>query len=156
MRITAPYPSEHVEQLWKWVTEFSSQMADDNSPKTLEQVTEKHNSTEFSYGIWNNGQIAGCVWFELMGDGQYLGHLVYDQNLLTVHEKIQATKDVARELFSAGARKVYWQTFSDNRAYIAFMRRVGAKVEATFRKYTMRDGKYEDAVLLGMFAEDIR
>jgi hypothetical protein len=151
-----PYPADKMKELHRWVTEFEYQMSDDTSPKTLEDVTEKYRSTELSYGIWKNGAIAGNVWAEPIGDGQFLGHLVFDKDLMSVHEKIQATKAAAKQLFNCGARKLLWQTFADNRAYIAFMRRVGAKVEGTLRKTTKRNGEYVDGVLLGLFAEEIR
>jgi hypothetical protein len=156
IQVSRPYPKEHILELWMWVRDFDHQMSDDTSPKTLEEVTEKWRNTEYSYGIWKDGVIVGNVWAEPMGDGQFLGHLVYTKDGMSVHEKIQGTKDAARQMFADGARKILWQTFADNRAYIAFMRRVGAKVEGLLRKTTRRNGEYVDGVLLGLFAEEIR
>ena len=160
VEIVTPTPEEHHAAVWKLLDEFRHEVLDAAAPNSLEEMIERNKADEErggkSFSILKDGQFAGAVWFELVGDGTYIGHLVFDRFLLTGSQKMAATKKVLREMFSNGARKIHWALFADNRAFRVFLKRLGAEQEAHFRQHCRRDGELVDAEIMASFPEPTR
>ena len=157
--ITSPFPEEHLPLMWGWLAEFHDQMVDDSSPKTFAEMVEKNKRDLAAgakvYAVLGQDRVpVGVVCAEHIGDQMYLGHLVFDRYTLSGIEKMAATRIALRRMFAAGARKVIWQVFDDNRAFLIFLRRLGADIEGHLRDGARRDGKLVDIVLMASFQGD--
>lgn len=160
VEIVTPTPEEHFGQVWKLLDEFRHEVLDAAAPSSLEEMIERNKQDAEkggkSFSVVKEGQFAGAVWFEMIGDGTCIGHLVFDRFALTGPEKMAATKNVLRMMFSDGFRKVHWALFADNRAFRVFLKRLGAEQEAHFRQHCRRDGELVDADIMASFPESIR
>lgn len=160
MKIVSPFPDPFIISVWEWLQEFSPQMVDDYTPKTLEQVYQQHIVSRANgakqYAIYSdNGQPLGAVWGELLGDDMYTAHLVFNRGL-EPKEKANLARAALKRFFQDGARKICWQCFADNLPFRNFlMRRLGAKIEGCFRQATRRNGELVDQLVLATFPEDI-
>lgn len=155
--IRSPFPEQHLSAMCGWLQEFKYQMVDDASPLEESDVRAFYESGRSkSFAVEVDGQAAGAVWAEELYDGVYMGHLVFDRDMLSSAEKVQATRQAVRKLFEEGARKISWHVFADNRAFRIFLKRVGAEIEGTMRKATKRNGEYVDVMLLSTLPEDLR
>jgi RimJ/RimL family protein N-acetyltransferase len=156
--IVAPFPEGQLVRFWQWYEENRGAMMDDNSPKTLDALREKHRRDTLagglSYAIYQNGLPVGAVWGEHAGDDIYIGHLVFERDVLTSAEKFAATKDALGKMFQAGARKVAWMLYPENRAFNIFLLKLGATTEGYLRKGTRKQGAVHDLLLLASFPED--
>jgi RimJ/RimL family protein N-acetyltransferase len=83
----------------------------------------------------------------------YMGHLVFDREGLTSKEKLELTRDAIKRMFKAGARKIIWHLYADNRAFNIFLTKLGAEHEGTLRQGTRRNGELVDVVMMASFPE---
>lgn len=160
VEIVSPTPPEHYERVWKLLDEFRHEVLDAAAPSTLEEMIERNAKDAErggkSFSVLKEGQFAGAVWFEMIGDGVCIGHLVFDRFALTGAQKMAATRNVLRMMFSDGFRKVHWAFFADNRAFRVFLKRLGAEQEAHFRQHCRRDGELVDVDIVASFPEPTR
>jgi len=160
VEIVTPTPQEHYADVWKLLDEFRHEVLDAAAPANLEEMIERNKQDEArggkSFSVLKEGQLAGAVWFEMIGDGACIGHLVFDRFLLTGAQKMAATRNVLRMMFSDGFRKVHWAFFADNRAFRVFLKRLGAEQEAHFRQHCRRDGELVDAEIMASFPESVQ
>lgn len=157
MILVTPFPEEHLPLMWAWLQEFRAQMVDDYSPHTYDEMLERNRGDLANgmkmYAMVRDGKPVGAVWGEALGDGQYMGHLVFERYTLSTAEKLEMARDAVRQMFADGARKICWQSFADNRAFTIFLRRLGAVIEGRFREATRRNGELVDIVILASFPE---
>lgn len=160
MQFISPFPEEHLPLMWKWIEEFREQMLDDNSPQSYEAMVEHSRSSlergAKQYACLMDGVPAGMIWGEFAGDGMYIGHLVFDREVLSSSEKLEASREALKLMFATGARKVIWQMFADNRAFRIFLKRLGAEIEGTLKQGTRRKGQLVDITLMASFPENTK
>lgn len=144
--------------MWQWLANFNQQMVDDYTPQTYAAMVAKNQADlargAKQYAVIDGSIPVGAIWGELLGDGQFVGHLVFAPD---VKNKGEITRQVMRRWFQEGARKVCWQVFADNRVFQNFLkRRIHAQQEGYFHKATRRNGELVDVVVMASFAEDLR
>lgn len=155
--VTTPCPSSNLPLVWEWLSHFSKETLDTNSPKSLidflesEEPCRENGGKTFS--IHSDGVMVGAIWVENIGDGIGVGHLVFDPgHTISTSEKIQASKLVMREVFKS-FRKVMWAFFADNRAFRIFLKRMGAIEEGVFHQHVRRGPDFVDQAWMASFPE---
>jgi hypothetical protein len=158
--VVSPFPFEHLPKMWSWLQHFDALMVDDYCPKSFEEMAEKNKrdlaNGAKTYAIMSDGQPVGAVWGEFVGDGVYIGHLVFDRYTLTSSEKMQLARMALKQFFADGARKIQWQLYADNRAFRVFLKRMGASVEGILKQATRCKGELRDMMLMASFPEEIQ
>lgn len=157
VEITTPCPSEKLPLVWEWLSHFSRETLDTNSPQSLDEFLKSESLCRISGGqtfsINSEGVMVGAIWVENIGDGVGVGHLVFDPgHTISTSEKIQASKKVMREVFKS-FRKVMWAFFADNRAFHVFLKRMGAIEEGIFHQHVRRGSDYVDQAWMASFPE---
>lgn len=156
MNLITPFPEEHLPVMWEWLQEFRKQMVDDFCPTTFEEmVTVNQRGLDRGmkmYAAMQEGKVVGAVWGDPIGDDQYLGHLVFDRSLDRA-AKFACARAAVFTMFATGARKISWASFADNRAFIIFLRKIGAVIEGRLRDGARRNGELVDVVVLASFPE---
>lgn len=148
----SPFPEKYLPQMWNWLEEFRKQMVDDLSPQTpLDLRNYFHDGkARLSYAFLDqNGWPVGAVWAEDLGHGNYMGHLVFERAGITSQEKLEMARRALRAMFDAGMKKLWWESYVDNRAFIIFLKKLGARPDSAIPTHpTKRDGKEVKTVLL--------
>jgi hypothetical protein len=159
-QIVSPFPEKHLPKLWAWIQEFSHQMNNDQSPKSLEELVAANAHLNASggkaYALMLDGVPLGTVWADNLVDGMYMGHLVFDREGLTTQEKLSFSRTAIERMFATGARKIIWHLYADNRAFRIFLKKLGAEVEGTLRQATRRNGELVDVTMMASFPESIK
>jgi RimJ/RimL family protein N-acetyltransferase len=160
-RLVSPFPERELEKFWRWCEENRSAMMDDGAPQDFEALKAKNardlKNGALTYGVLAaDGRCVGAVWGESAGDSIYYGHLVFERDWFTPSEKLAATKDALGKMFAAGARKIVWMAYPDNRPFLIFLLKLGATTEGYIRKGTRKAGNVADFLLLATFPEDMQ
>lgn len=154
--IVSPYPEEQLDRLWGWIQEFSHQMNNDRSPQSFEELVKANAHLNASggkaYALMLEGKTMGTVWADNVSDGMYMGHLVFDRSLST-KEKLDFSREALQKMFAAGARKIIWHLYADNRAFRIFLKKLGAEIEGTLKQGTRRKGELVDVTMMASFPE---
>lgn len=158
IELVSPVPVQLYVRIWFLLKEmFPMQMIDSRAPQTAEEFVEKAVNDQLaggkSYAALKEGQFIGAVWFENVGDGIALGHLVFERENVSSNEKLEAARTAIKGVFGAGFRKIIWSFFADNRAFRVFMKRLGAEHEGLFRKHYQRGQEWIDAEFMASFPE---
>lgn len=153
--IVSPCPNSDLPQIWKWLQFFAKETLDEKAPKSLEEFLLKENFDRHNGGktfaVALDGHLVGGIWYEAVGDGMAVGHLVFDPgHTLSTSGKMQAVRQTLKE---AGFRKIIWTFFADNRAFRVFLKRLGAEEEGLFRKQVRREGELVDQAFMASFPE---
>lgn len=156
--VVSPCPKNSLPFIWEWLNHFSRETLDARSPKTFEDLVAKEErdreNGSLSFAVLADGKMVGGVWYEAIGDGMSVGHLVFDPgHTISTAEKLTAVRQTIKETFEAGFRKIIWQFFADNRPFEVFMKRLGAEREGLFRQYARRGNEWVDAVFMASFPE---
>jgi RimJ/RimL family protein N-acetyltransferase len=149
-------PEQYLPAVWEWLQEFARQMVDDLSPKSEQELRERHrlelDGGGKQYFFVDEQGPAGFVWFTNAGDGMYTGHLVFRRDL---HPRLkrELAADGIDMLFRDGARKVIWMVFADNKIFANFLGKVGAEREGYLKQIARRRGELVDVVMMASFAK---
>ncbi|MGH9468018.1 MAG: GNAT family N-acetyltransferase [Terriglobales bacterium] len=160
--LTAPIPREHLSTtMWDWFQAYWRLMVNDPMPQTrngiaalIESNVAKGGKSYFARD--DNKQPVGAVWGRASEDNIHIAHFVFAPHQLRREAKLAITKAALRQYFAAGARKLVWGVYPENRSCLTFLELLGAHVEGTLRQETRRDGQLMDVVLLGLFPEELR
>ena len=69
----------------------------------------------------------------------------------------EATRLICRQGFDRlGLHRIWLGVFADHDAAIRMYERIGFKVEGTLREEILRDGRYQDKVVMGLLDEEFR
>lgn len=155
LKLVSPAPESCYPTIWALLQEFAHQTLDSAAPKTLEGFIEKARmdleAGGKTYAVYKDGELAGGIWFESVGDEMCLGHLVFDREHLSSAEKLSAARAAVNEVLENGCRKVIWSFLADNRAFRVFLKRLGAEHEGVFKQHFRREGKLVDAEFMASF-----
>jgi len=159
-RILDPCPENYRPLVLQWLLEHKEQTLDDLAPHDDAEMKAKYEGdmargSKF-YGVESEDRTpVGCVWFENVGEGIFVGHLAFSLNHISAQARINSTRQSLRMVFSSGARKVLWPALVRNVIYINFLRkRIGAELEAVLRKQVRCKGEWMDVAFLASFPEE--
>lgn len=153
--VVTPCPASDLPQVWKWLQHFAQETLDEKSPTSLHEFLLKESTDRLNGGktfaVSCDGKLVGGIWYEAVGDGMAVGHLVFDPgHTLSTSGKMAA---VRQTLKMAGFRKIIWTFFADNRAFRVFLKRMGAEEEGLFRQQVRRNGNLVDQAFMASFPE---
>ena len=156
IELISPAPEDCYFDVYRLLKEeFAFQTLDSGAPATFGEFNRKAKQDlengGMTFAVYKEGLFAGGIWFETIGDGQCLGHLVFERKGITSTEKLQASRQAIEELFASGFRKIVWTFFADNRAFRIFLKRLGAKHEGLLRQHLRRGEEFVDAEIMASF-----
>lgn len=155
--IAEPFPEHALPRLWKWAEDSRHQMADEFSPKTLDEfVTHWErlvHSGHRSWAVFADGELGGALTSRRLNPMLADIHAVFKRTLWGRGVAVEAFRLVLSELFNDGVLKISSACFADNHAVLGLVGKLGFEREARLRKHTFRDGKLVDMAVVGLTAE---
>jgi len=83
--------------------------------------------------------------------GYWLGAAYHGQGIMT--EAVRAVDSHAFDTIGMG--RLYAYTSGENMQSLAMLQKVGFVTEGVMRQHTMRDGKWDDSVIMGIIRDDL-
>lgn len=153
------FPDSALPQLWAWCQAFRHQVADDYSPRTIDEFVEfelaRERAKVLKFGIYRDGELGGCIWVEQISDLIAEAHCIFKKDFFGHRTTIPALRLMAEKIFDTGIQKIKMRTFDDNYAIKSLLLAAGAHREGIFRKETTRGGKSVDIVMFAFFDSDL-
>jgi RimJ/RimL family protein N-acetyltransferase len=84
--------------------------------------------------------------------GYWLGAAYHGQGIMT--EAVRAV--VSYAFGTMGMGRLYAYTSVENTQSLAMLQKVGFVMEGVMRQHTMRDGRWDDTVIMGIIRDDFR
>jgi hypothetical protein len=157
-KMLSPFPEEHLGKMWAWLQQYKTQMVDDFSPQSPDELKaffSSHKGPSFAF-LDGKDKPIGAVWADPLGKDNYMGHLVFERDGLTSVDKLFMTARALKVMFDGGAKKIWWESYIDNRAYLLFLRKLGAVPETSLKSMpTKRDGQSVKSLLFASYPENL-
>lgn len=154
IRIESPFPFEALPRLWRWMEPFRSKVADDFSPKTLDEfilsmVTKW--DTQKTWAVYADSEMGGLVSFEKFSPWVGTAHFMLKSQFQRKGISIVAARLAAAEIFeSEGVGKLVFHPLSGNLAIGSLLANLGAKREGTLVGHTLLNGEPTDMWVYGL------
>lgn len=153
------FPDAALPQLWAWCEAFRNQVADDYSPKTINEFVDFELAREaarvIKFGVFRDDELGGCIWVEQLSDLVAEAHCIFKKEFFGHKTTIPALKLMAHMIFETGIQKIKMRTFADNYAIKSLLLNAGAHREGVFKNETKRNGELIDIAMFAFFASDL-
>lgn len=156
-QLVSPFPVYELPRVWLWVQQFRSRVADDFSPKTLDEFVEvemARMTRQMTWGVYRGGELGGLIAFEPSSPVAGTSHVTFRRSFWGHKTSVPAMREAHREIFGAGYRKIVSFVFADNDAIRSLAKAAGLKVEGVLRNQTLRNGEPVDMVAFGLTREE--
>jgi RimJ/RimL family protein N-acetyltransferase len=155
--VRSPFPLHALPRLWKWAEESRRQVADEFSPKTLDEFVDfwerLAQAGQRSWGVWRNGDLGGAIWSTRVNPVTADSHCIFKRTFWGQGITAEALRLAYSELFADGAQKITIVCFADNHALLGLVRKLGFEREGLLKKSTLRDGELVDQAVIGLMKE---
>lgn len=163
--IVSPFPQQYVPDAVSWIRQHADMMLDDSDGKELLSLPSNEAACarliealdgSRTFGILLDGNPVGLFWFVPIAGMESLqcGHLVFERSeRVSVADKLKAGRRVMEMLAQDGVERVQFGTFPDNKAFQAYIRRLGGERTATYQNAALRNGKPSDLISLAINLE---
>jgi RimJ/RimL family protein N-acetyltransferase len=139
------------------MNQFRSRVADDFSPRTMEEYVEIQNRRMhpgLNWGVYRDDDLGGAIWFEPSGPVAGIIHTVFRKDFWGHETTYPALQKAVADIFGAGMQKMLAMCFADNYSVRGMAKKFGMQQEAHFHGMTIRGGKPVDMVVFGMTREE--
>jgi RimJ/RimL family protein N-acetyltransferase len=155
--LVKPFPMYELPRVWLWVQQFRSRVADDFSPKTLDEFVEvemARMTRQMTWGVYRGGELGGLIAFEPSSPVVGTAHVTFRRSFWGHKTSVPAMREAYAQVFAEGYRKILSFVFSDNNAIRSLAKELGLKEEGVLREQTLRNGRPVDMVALGLLREE--
>lgn len=151
VRLESPFPEYALPRVWTWCEQFRSRVADDFSPKTLDEFVAQAQATwTRSWGIRVGDELGGIItyraWSPVCGEL----HIICRKDFWGRERTDAAVVMAMADVFGSGVIKVMGVAFSENKQVRGLLKRLGFSREGCLRRHTLHRGKPCDVTLFGM------
>lgn len=155
VRLESPFPAHALPRVWVWCEQFRRRVADDFSPKNLDDFIEQARATwTRSWGVWMGDELGGIItyraWSPVCGEL----HIICRQDFWGRERTDAAAVLAMGDVFRSGAIKVMGVAFAENRQVLGLLKRLGFSREGRLRKHTLHRGRPVDVMLYGMTKQE--
>jgi RimJ/RimL family protein N-acetyltransferase len=157
VNVVEPYPVYALPRLWQWAEESRRQVADESSPKTLDDFVQfwerLAQSGQRSWGVWRDSELGGAIWSTRFSPVVADSHCIFKRAFWGSGTTAEALRLAYAEIFESGVQKINIVCFSDNHSLLGLVRKLGFEREGTLRKSALRDGELVDQAVIGLTKE---
>jgi RimJ/RimL family protein N-acetyltransferase len=155
VRLESPFPEHALPRVWVWCEQFRRRVADDFSPKTLDEfVAHARANWDQSWGIYVGEELGGIItwraWSPVCGEL----HIICRQDFWGRERTDAAAVLAMADVFASGAIKVMGVAFAENKQVRGMLRRLGFSREGVLRKHTLHRGRPVDVTLYGLTKQE--
>jgi RimJ/RimL family protein N-acetyltransferase len=139
------------------MNQFRSRVADDYSPRTMEEYVEIQNRRMhpgLNWGVYRDDDLGGAIWFEPSSPIAGIIHTVFRKDFWGHETTYPALRAAGEAIFNSGTRKLLAMCFADNHSVRGMAKRFGMQQEAHFHGMTVRGGVPVDMVAFGLTKEE--
>ena len=151
IRLESPFPAHALPRAWLWMESFRTRVADDFSPKTLEEFMAKMlnpQPTEKTWGVYRDEELGGIVSFQRLSPWLGTAHCVFKPAFWGWATTVPALRVAFDEIFAGGVGKLTFPVFANNKAVIALIvTGLGGYREGVLKQHTVRDGEPVDMLV---------
>jgi len=151
------FPLYALPRLWQWAEDSRHQVADQFSPKTLDEFVNSWErqavAGQRSWCVWVNGELGGAVWSTRLSPVLADSHCIFKRSFWGQGITREALRLVYAEIFAGGIEKIAIVCFVDSHALLGLVRKLGFEREGTLKKSTLRDGQLVDQAVIGLTKE---
>lgn len=152
--LESPFPKDQMPRIWLWMESNLKAVADDYSPKTMEDFArywfELEANGQRSWAVRRDGEMGGVIVARPILPGVSEIHVIFKREFWGKGTTLEALRMVCQELFSEGMRKLVALTFADNRSAFQMVKALGGLVEGKLLEHTMRGGKPLDVFAMAI------
>jgi RimJ/RimL family protein N-acetyltransferase len=157
IEVRSPFPLHAVPRLWAWAEDSRRQVADEFSPKSLDEFVDfwerLAQAGQRSWGVWRDDELGGAIWSMPLSPVMADSHCIFKRAFWGSGTAVEALRRVYAEIFDGGVQKITIVSFSDNHALLGLVRKLGFEREGMLRKSTLRDGELVDQAVSGLTRE---
>jgi RimJ/RimL family protein N-acetyltransferase len=166
MRVERGFPLSDVPRIWAWTETFRNRVADDWSPKTLEEFIGQWESEAArgrqAWSVFCDEELGGVILSSRLSPVVADAHAIFKKQFWGRATTLPVLEMVFAELFAEDAdkppeqqlRKISSLVFRDNAAMIALAKSLRFEIEGTLLGHTLRSGSPIDMVVLSLQRED--
>jgi len=151
--VRSPFPFEALPRVWMWIQKFRHKVADDFSPKTLEEFVSLEASKwdrQKTWAIYGDGELGGLVVFERESPWVGSAHLVLKPDFQGKGLAVKALRQTFGAMFAEGVGRLVFYVFSGNLAVGSLIVNLGGQREGCLRGHSLQDGKPADVWVYGL------
>jgi RimJ/RimL family protein N-acetyltransferase len=151
--ITKPFPFSALPRVWHWIEEFQDKVADDFSPKTLDEfvalMAGKWREMK-TWGISADGELGGLITFERFNEWRGTAHVLLKPAFHGKGIAVKACRQAVAEMFSMGVGKLEFSVLARNLAIGSLLTQLGAAREGTLKGHTLVAAQPKDVWQYGL------
>jgi len=141
---------------WVWFKPFWDRVANDFSPKTLEDFMEMKRAESpitIARGVYRDRELGGVLSAIHLDPSLCQVHVFLKREFWGAETVIPAVCQGQQLLWSLGYKKLWCLAYADNHRVIGLLDRIGARYEGTLFKHTQRCGEMVDMVSYGIYRD---
>ncbi|HLG99821.1 MAG TPA: GNAT family protein [Bryobacteraceae bacterium] len=158
VRVEKGFPLYAVPRVWQWMSRFRGRVADDFSPKTLDEFVARWVELDArgrkTWQVIRDGDLGGVIESSRLSPVLADLHCIFKRSFWGHETTVASLRMVCEELFADGVIKIMSTAFRSNHALIGIVKALGGSKEGLLAGQTLQNGKPVDAVILGLRKED--
>lgn len=157
VRVESPFPFAALPRVWGWIQKFRHKVADDFSPKTLDEFVSLEASRwerQKTWAIYGDGELGGLVIFERVSPWRGEAHVLLKPDFQGKGVAMKACRQAVSEMFAHGVGKLSFSVLEKNLAVGSLICNLGGRREGCLRSETVQGGHPTDVWVYGLTKAD--